>query len=114
MRTPRGNLWFVDTVIYEARPDLDRPVMITAFRGWNDAGETATSAATFLRERWGGEIFARVDPGEFFDFQVARPEVKLVDGVSRVIEWPACDFAYGEAGDRDVVVVTRVEPTVQR
>ena len=113
MRTARGNLWFVDPVIYEARPDLDRPIMITAFRGWNDAGESATSAATFLKERWGGELFARVDPEEFFDFQVARPEVKLVDGVSRVIEWPACEFAHGRAGDRDVVIFTGFEPNVR-
>jgi proteasome assembly chaperone (PAC2) family protein len=113
MRTARGNLWFVDPVIYESHPDLDRPVMITAFRGWNDAGESATSATTFLRERWGGELFARVDPEEFFDFQVSRPEVKLVDGVSRVIEWPACEFAHARAGGRDVVIFTGFEPNIR-
>ena len=87
--------------------------MITAFRGWNDAGESATTAAAFMRERWGGTPFARIDPEEFFDFQVVRPEVRLVDGATRVIEWPACEFAYARADGRDVVVFTGIEPNVR-
>jgi proteasome assembly chaperone (PAC2) family protein len=100
-------------VIYESRPELDRPVMISAFRGWNDAGESATTAAAFLKERWRGEPFARIDPEEFFDFQVVRPEVKLVDGVSRVIEWPACEFTHARADGRDVVIFTGIEPNMR-
>jgi proteasome assembly chaperone (PAC2) family protein len=103
----------VDPVIFEDQPDLDRPVVITAFRGWNDAGESASAAATFLKEQWDGTVFARIDPEEFFDFQVSRPEVKLVDGVSRVIEWPACEFAYAKAGGRDIVIFTGIEPNVK-
>ena len=103
----------MDPVIYEHHPDLDRPVFIAAFRGWNDAGESATAAAAFLRERWNAELFARVDPEEFFDFQVSRPEVKLADGVSRVIEWPTCEFSHARAGDRDVVIFTGIEPNVK-
>jgi len=103
----------VDPVIYESHPDLDRPVMITAFRGWNDAGESATAATTFLSERWGAEAFARIDPEEFFDFQVTRPEVRLVDGVSRIIDWPGCEFSHARAGSRDVVIFTGIEPNVR-
>jgi proteasome assembly chaperone (PAC2) family protein len=100
----------VDSVIFEARPELDRPVLITAFRGWNDAGESATAAATFLKETWGAEPFARIDPEEFFDFQVARPVVRLVDGVSRVIEWPSCEFHFARQNGRDVVLFIGLEP----
>ena len=103
----------MDPVIYEHHPELDRPIVIAAFRGWNDAGESATAAASFLRDRWNAEMFARVDPEEFFDFQVTRPEVKLADGVSRVIEWPSCEFSHARAGDRDVVIFTGIEPNVR-
>ena len=103
----------MDAVIFEHRPKLDRPVLIAAFRGWNDAGESATAAASFLKDRWDGRVFARLDPEEFFDFQVTRPVVKLVDGVSRVIEWPSCEFSAARAGNRDVVIFVGSEPNVR-
>ena len=103
----------MESVIFEERPQLDRPVLIAAFKGWNDAGESATEAAVFLKEAWGARPFARLDPEEFFDFQASRPVVKLVDGVSRVIEWPSCEFSFGRAGNRDVVVFIGIEPNVR-
>ena len=103
----------MDPITFLSRPTLERPTLITAFRGWNDAGESATAAATFLRESWGGELFARIDPEEFFDFQVTRPMVRLVDGVSRVIEWPACEFHHVRVDGRDVAVFVGAEPNVR-
>jgi proteasome assembly chaperone (PAC2) family protein len=103
----------VDPIAFLSRPALERPILITAFRGWNDAGESASSAATFLKESWNAELFARVDPEEFFDFQVTRPMVRLVDGVSRVIEWPACEFHHAKVDGRDVVVFVGAEPNVR-
>ena len=92
---------------------MDRPILITAFRGWNDAGESATAAATFLKDAWDATLFARIDPEEFFDFQVSRPVVRLVDGVSRVIEWPSCEFHHAKVGGRDVVLFIGGEPNVR-
>jgi proteasome assembly chaperone (PAC2) family protein len=103
----------VESVIFEDRPELERPVLVTAFKGWNDAGESATEAAEFLKNAWGAQPFARLDPEDFFDFQVTRPVVKLVDGVSRVIEWPSCEFSFGRAGGRDVVLFVGIEPNVR-
>jgi proteasome assembly chaperone (PAC2) family protein len=103
----------VESVIFDERPELDRPVLIAAFKGWNDAGESATEAASFLKEAWDAQPFARLDPEDFFDFQVTRPVVKLADGVSRVIEWPSCEFSFGRAGGRDVVVFIGIEPNVR-
>ncbi|MFN2545620.1 MAG: PAC2 family protein [Actinomycetota bacterium] len=100
----------MDAVIFEEHPELERPVLITAFRGWNDAGESATAAATFLKDTWDAEPFARIDPEEFFDFQVARPVVRLVDGVSRVIEWPSCEFHFARREGRDIVLFIGLEP----
>jgi predicted ATP-grasp superfamily ATP-dependent carboligase len=37
----------------------------------------------------------------------------LVDGVSRVIEWPACEFHHAKVAGRDVVVFIGGEPNVR-
>src|SRR5438093_2674626 len=113
MLSGRGRLAAVDPITFVSRPALERPTLVTAFRGWNDAGESATAAATFLREHWNAELFAKIDPEEFFDFQVTRPMVRLVDGVSRVIEWPACEFHHARLEGRDVVVFVGAEPNVR-
>jgi proteasome assembly chaperone (PAC2) family protein len=103
----------VDPIVFTSRPKMERPVLITAFRGWNDAGESASAAASFLKDSWNAELFARIDPEEFFDFQVARPIVRLVDGVSRVIEWPPCEFHHARVDGRDVIVFIGGEPNVR-
>ena len=99
--------------MFSERPEMERPVLVTAFRGWNDAGEAASTAATYLRDAWEARTFARIDPEEFFDFQVSRPTVRLADGVTRVVEWPACEFHHARPGGRDVVLFTGIEPNVR-
>jgi proteasome assembly chaperone (PAC2) family protein len=103
----------MDHVRIEERPELVRPAMVCAFRGWNDGGEASTSAATYLRDRWQARRFASVDPEEFFDFQVARPTVQLVDGVTRQIEWPRNEFFHASPGGRDVMVLLGIEPNMR-
>jgi predicted ATP-grasp superfamily ATP-dependent carboligase len=103
----------VDHIRIEDRPELTRPAMVCAFRGWNDGGEAATAAAAYLRDRWGARRFASLDPEEFFDFQVTRPTVRLVEGVTRKIDWPANDFFHASPGGRDVVVFLGIEPNVR-
>ena len=77
-----------DELLYERRPELERPVLVAAFRGWNDGGHGASLAAGYLARRWDATRFAEIDPEGFFDFQSTRPQVTLIDGVSRRIEWP--------------------------
>jgi predicted ATP-grasp superfamily ATP-dependent carboligase len=103
----------VDVITFVERPRLRRPPLICAFRGWNDGGEAASSAATFLIERWGGRLIATLDPEEFYDFQVTRPTVKLEDGVTRTIEWPRGEFFHAAVEGRDVVVFVAHEPNVR-
>ncbi len=103
----------VEYVTFEERPEIDAPVLICAFTGWNDGGEAASTAAGYLRDRWGARRFARFDPEEFFDFQVTRPRVQLVDGVTRRIEWPANDFFYARLPQRDVALFLGIEPNIR-
>src|SRR5688500_6976891 len=71
---------------------LNEPILLAAFRGWNDAGDAATFAASDLARVWAAEPFATIDREEFYDFQSVRPQVELTDGVTRTIRWPENDF----------------------
>lgn len=95
--------------------ELRAPVMIAAFRGWNDAGESATFAATHLSRVWGARRFASIDPEEFYDFQAVRPQVELIDGITRRIRWPRNDFwaARLEGEERDAIFLVGTEPNIR-
>jgi predicted ATP-grasp superfamily ATP-dependent carboligase len=113
-RTRYGGL--VQPLRWERRPDgLRAPALVCAFKGWNDAGESATSALTFLAGSLGAEPFAVIDPEDFVDFQSTRPVVRLVDGVSRKIEWP--DFEIHAArvprAPRDLILLSGPEPAMR-
>ena len=81
----------------EALPALRRPVMITAFRGWNDGGQAATVAAGYLVQQWHATRFADVDPEAFMDFQAVRPTVALDEGLVKTIAYFE-DLLAGRAG----------------
>jgi predicted ATP-grasp superfamily ATP-dependent carboligase len=103
----------VEHVEFLERPTLSQPPLICAFRGWNDGGEAASVAARYMVERWSARKVAVLDPEEFYDFQVSRPTVRLEEGVSRVIEWPAGEFWAANVGGKDVVVFMAAEPNVR-
>jgi predicted ATP-grasp superfamily ATP-dependent carboligase len=103
----------VQHVEFLERPSLSEPPVICAFRGWNDGGEAASVAARYMIERWSARKVAVLDPEEFYDFQVSRPTVRLDEGVSRVIEWPAGEFWAATVGGKDVVVFVAAEPNVR-
>jgi hypothetical protein len=77
-----------DDLRMESRPVLREPVLVAAFRGWNDGGQGATLACGYLGRHWGAERFAEIDPEGFVDFQATRPHVSLDEGLTRRIEWP--------------------------
>src|ERR671912_2463536 len=81
----------------EWRPELEQPVLIAAFTGWNDAAEAASLAVNTLGEAWETKRFASFEGEDFFDYQDTRPQIKLVEGVTRTIEWPQNDLSATEA-----------------
>jgi predicted ATP-grasp superfamily ATP-dependent carboligase len=105
----------MEPVTWTERPVLRHPVAVLAFEGWNDAGDAASLAVSYLAQSWDAEEFATVDPEEFFDFTETRPQVKIVDGSTRAIEWPTTDLLYAEVPgtDHDVVFVRGVEPQLR-
>ena len=98
-----------------ARPELTRPVLVAAFRGWNDGAQAASLAAGYLAKLWGADQIADIDPEGFFDFQATRPHVSLVDGITRQIDWPETAFyrAKPPGLERDVVLLLGIEPNVR-
>jgi proteasome assembly chaperone (PAC2) family protein len=103
-------------LIWESRPDgLRAPALVCAFSGWNDAGEAASSALKFIGSQLGATRFARLDPEEFFDFQASRPTIRLVDGVTRAVEWPEVEVwaAHAPRAPRDLVLVSGPEPSMR-
>jgi proteasome assembly chaperone (PAC2) family protein len=101
-----------DGLVWDDHPHLRRPVLVAGFEGWNDAGDAASDAAAWLTRRFSASRFAWIDPEEHFDFQSRRPEVELVDGVTRKITWPANEcFAVPVGPERDLVVLRGVEPS---
>jgi predicted ATP-grasp superfamily ATP-dependent carboligase len=105
----------VDELRIDTRPSLERPVLVAAFRGWNDGGQAATLAVSYLAREWDAVRFADIDPEGFFDFQVARPHVTLVDGRTRKVDWPETAFLHARPADfdRDVVLLLGLEPNVR-
>lgn len=100
---------------WQHRPQLRRPVLVAAFEGWNDAGEAATTALRWLEATTNAERFATIDPEDFYDFTVARPSVKLDDGLTRRIEWPTPTLSAAtlSRSNRDVVFLVGIEPALK-
>ncbi len=98
-----------------ARPALTRPLLVAAFRGWNDGGQGASLAGAYLAKLWGAERFAEIDAEGFYDFQATRPQVSLVDGTMRKIDWPENAFLHARLPglDRDAVLLLGTEPSLR-
>jgi predicted ATP-grasp superfamily ATP-dependent carboligase len=99
----------------DERPALRRPVLVAAFRGWNDGGQGATLAGSYLARIWDATRFAEIDPEGFVDFQATRPHVSLEEGLTRRIDWPENVFyrASVPASDRDAVLLLGIEPNIR-
>jgi proteasome assembly chaperone (PAC2) family protein len=96
------------------RPDgLRAPALVCAFKGWNDAGDAASAAVSFVGESLGARQFASIDPEDFYDFQSVRPQIKLIDGRARSIEWPEVKLYEVRVprAPRDLVLLAGAEPS---
>lgn len=100
---------------FGSHPQLERPVLIAAFRGWNDGGQGASLAGAYLARAWAATEFASIDPETFYDFQATRPSVSLVEGFVRKIEWPENTFLHAPlpGGGRDAIILLGVEPNLR-
>ncbi|PYM51964.1 MAG: hypothetical protein DME16_02550 [Candidatus Rokuibacteriota bacterium] len=101
-------------VLFEEPDGLRQPVLVMAFSGWNDAAESATTAARYLGQLWPSRPLASIDPEEFYHFGLSRPyaRFKTDSPNEREIVWPSTDFSLAtpSALDRDIIVGVAIEP----
>ncbi len=102
----------MERILTHAQLHLRRPVLVLAFTGWSDAGQVATNALKFMAQQLDAKPVASVDPEDFFDFTVNRPNVQRIDGVQRVITWNTLDFMAAEIGssEHDYLFAVGPEP----
>lgn len=92
---------------------LDAPLLVVALTGWVDAGTAGEGAVAYLETHLDQPVeLANVDLADLADLQQSRPTVRLVDGVTRRLEWPRITFVAGKAGP-DVVVCRGPEPSTR-
>jgi len=99
-------------VVWEERPLLRRPAALIAFEGWGDAGESSSNAVQALLEAASAVRLGSIDPDDFFDFQVRRPDVVVDEFGTREIIWPDIELWGLSAphADRDLLIITGHEP----
>jgi proteasome assembly chaperone (PAC2) family protein len=92
---------------------LRRPVLVAGFEGWNDAADAASAAATWLTQHGSDDAaqVASIDPEAHFDFQSRRPQIELLDGVTRKVTWPENTFSVVPLEERDLIVLRGIEPS---
>lgn len=96
-----------------AEPELDSPLIIAGFTGWNDAGDAASTALTTMIESWGAEALAEIDPENFTDFATVRPQIRLDEERNRSIVWPTVGIWSASLPGTDVILVLGPEPALR-
>jgi proteasome assembly chaperone (PAC2) family protein len=96
-------------------PELRSPVLVAAFAGWNDAASAATTALETVSGSLDAEPIAEIDPEDFYDFQVTRPTIRMAEGQTREVDWPANRIFAASAGaaERDLVLISGIEPNLR-
>ncbi|BAK35637.1 hypothetical protein MLP_26230 [Microlunatus phosphovorus NM-1] len=94
--------------------ELRDPVVVAAFSGWNDAGNAASAAIEHLSDAYQAELVIELDPDDFYDYQVNRPETSITEDGERVITWPTTRIKIAQlAGGRDLILVDGIEPNLR-
>ena len=100
---------------FEGWPELTDAVLVAAFEGWNDAGDAATGSIEHLELVWDSQPLMAIDPDDYYDFQVNRPTVSMVDGVTRRVSWPTTRLSVCRppGASFDLVLVRGIEPNMR-
>ena len=78
-------------------PDLPKftdTIIVAAFEGWNDAGDAASDALEHLDAIWEAEPIVEIDDEAYYDYQVNRPVIRQIDGVTRELVWPSMRISH--------------------
>jgi proteasome assembly chaperone (PAC2) family protein len=100
---------------FSAVGELRRPMLVAAFEGWNDAADAATGAVEHLETVFNARTIGMIDPDDYYDFQVNRPNVSMGEGNVRQIEWPTTRISVARlpGTSRDLVLLRGLEPNMR-
>ena len=91
-------------------------IIVAAFGGWNDAGQSATDALEHLLDVWQYEEVIDLPGDDFYDYQFNRPEVSFgIDG-DREVAWPGTTIFKASTDtlpDTKIFLVHGVEPSMR-
>ncbi len=64
---------------------------------------------------WEAETIVEIDDEAYYDYQVNRPVIRQVDGVTRELVWPSMRISHCRppGSDRDIVLMHGVEPNMR-
>ena len=99
--------------MWRRRPDVDQPILIAAFDGWNDAGDAASTAVRTLVDSSGAVALAEIDPEPFTDFATVRPHIRLDAARQRSIVWPTVGIWGATTPGTDVILILGPEPALR-
>ncbi|MCV7277585.1 PAC2 family protein [Mycolicibacter arupensis] len=96
-------------------PELHDTIVVAAFEGWNDAGDAASDAVQHLNNIWEARLIVEIDDEAYYDYQVNRPVIRQLDGVTRELVWPSMRISHCRppGSDRDIVLMHGVEPNMR-
>ena len=78
-------------IVHEA-PTTKLKTMVVAFAGWPDAAEAATRAIRYMVRKLPTTKIVEIDPEEYYDFTVNRPQTRVNRQKERTIRWPCNEF----------------------
>jgi predicted ATP-grasp superfamily ATP-dependent carboligase len=78
-------------IVHEA-PSNKLKTMVVAFAGWPDAAEAATRAIRYMIRKLPTKKIVEIDPEEYYDFTVNRPQTRVNKQKERIIKWPCNEF----------------------
>ncbi len=86
-------------------------MVVVAFGGWNDGGGAASGVVDHLSEVYDATSVFELDPDDFYDFQVSRPQVHVPEADERVVTWPTTELKVSTLEDgRGLLLVSGIEP----
>ncbi|MCH2314096.1 MAG: PAC2 family protein [SAR202 cluster bacterium] len=82
----------MDGLIVHETPKTKLATMVVAFAGWPDAAEAATRAIRYMVRKLPSKKIAEIDPENYYDFTVNRPQTRINRRKDRNIKWPTKAF----------------------
>ncbi len=100
-----------EIVDLKSRPPLRDPILITGIGIRRQGGRTAGRSLRRIADAWGAELVAAIDPDEYLDLTVRRPDINI-GGEKLAVTWPEIKIylASPPGAKQDLLLLIGFEP----